>query len=391
MKLTTALLLAISALATVRAKDSNDIDIIDVTNGGDVDDTDDTIDPDTIDKNAVYNATEDPDLLPDDERLESHVEDIFVAEKDGCNGYVKYCNKRLSQVLWMGAHNSLTDVGFAVQRNQFVDGPHLLDAGVRYFDIDTCARKQSGKREAPYVCHGSKKIITQWYQPTQKGLQLIKHWMDANPREVIMLNFGDINDFMALDGDNTATSTAQLRGELVPVLRAVFGNMVVLRGDPMDAQVHADTATLQDLITANRRVIINIGKGRSSNPLYWGQNDVVCNDEWYPSALKPDILHLNYDWNSAVSYIDAHMRGPCAKQPQLINKLEFEFHTALGGTIDSNHVGAALASYMSGLQTSNNGKNAPYFPFNMVLTDHSDKWSSYYPQWHATHLNYLGN
>ncbi|KAF0700314.1 Aste57867_9127 [Aphanomyces stellatus] len=338
---------------------------------------------------ATYNASQDPGLLPDDDHLLNITEMTFGTDENGCNGYVKYCNKRLSQVLWMGSHNSLTDAGFAVQRNQYVDGPHLLDAGVRYLDIDTCAIMWNGQRVAPYVCHGTQLILTQWYQPTHKGLQLIKTWMDANPREVIMLNFGDINDFTALSGDNKATSTAQLRGELVPVLRDVFEDMVVLRGDAMDAEVHADTATLQDLITANRRVIVNIGKDRSTNPLYWGQNDVVCKDEWYPSGLNPDILHLNYDWNSAVSYIDANMRTPCAKQPQLINKLEFAFHTALGGTIDSNHVGAALDAYMNTLQTSNGNKTAPYFPFNMFLTDHSDKWSSYYSQWHATHLNYL--
>ncbi|KAF0700316.1 Aste57867_9129 [Aphanomyces stellatus] len=340
---------------------------------------------------ATSNATQDPGLLPDVPQPESLM-DAFVAEDDGCNGYVKYCNKRLSQVLWMGAHNSLTDVGFALQRNQYVDGPRLLDAGVRYLDIDTCAYAKGGKRVAPYVCHGTQKLITQWYQPTQDGLELIKTWMDANPREVIMLNFGDINDFMAMDSNNKATSTAQLRGELVPVLRDVFEDMVVLRGDAMDAEVQADTATLQDLIDANRRVIVNIGKNHSTSSLYWGQNDVVCNDAWYPKALKVDPLHFNYDWKAAYAYIDANMRVPCAKKPQTINKLEFEFHTPLVSIIDSTHLGQALDAYLGGLEASNKGTiQAPFFPFNMILTDHSDKWSSYYPKWHATHLNKLQN
>ncbi|KAF0700313.1 Aste57867_9126 [Aphanomyces stellatus] len=343
----------------------------------------------TLLNSKTYNASQDAGLLPDDGRLPTM---SFVAEKDGCNGYVKYCNKRLSQVLWMGAHNSLTDTGTAVQRNQYVDGAQLLDAGIRYLDIDTCAIMRNGQRVAPYVCHGTQLVITQWYQPTQRGLRMIKKWMDANPREVIMLNFGDLSDFTVLSVNNEATSTGQLGGELVSVLRGVFGDMVVLRGDPLDAEIHADKAILQDLIKANRRVIVNIAKGRSSNPLYWSQSDIVCNDVWYDAALKVDTQQANYNWSSALSYIDTKMRGPCAKQPQLINKLEFAFHTTLGGTIDSNHVGKALDAYMNTLQTSNNGgKTAPYFPFNMILTDHSDKWSSYYPQWHATHLKYLSS
>ncbi|KAF0700317.1 Aste57867_9130 [Aphanomyces stellatus] len=338
-----------------------------------------------------YDRAADPDILPDDATLTIPNEAPFLPEVNGCNGYVKYCNKRLSQVLWMGAHNSLTDVGFAVQRNQFVDGPRLLDAGVRYFDIDTCAYMKHGQRVSPMVCHGDVWWRTLVYQPTHDGLRLIRAWMESHPREVIFLNFGDIDDFTALNDHGEATSTDRLRQELVPVLRSVFQDMVVLRNDPSDNATHADTATLQDLITANRRVVVTIGKGRSESSLYWSQDDLVCNGEWYPTSLQLDWTKFNYDWKPVYNYIDEHMRAPC-QHTQVINKLEFEFHTALGGTIDSNHVGQALASYMQDLEANNGRANAPpYFPFNMVLTDHSDKWAGYYPQWHATHLRFLGD
>ncbi|CAK4626552.1 hypothetical protein LEN26_007174 [Aphanomyces euteiches] len=335
-----------------------------------------------------YDPAKDPDLLPDAPSFE--IESApFEAEAGGCNGYVRYCNKRLSQVLWIGAHNSLSDVGLAVQRNQFVDGPSLLNAGVRYFDIDTCAYVKNDKRIAPQVCHGDVWWRTMVYQATESGLQRIKSWLDQNPREVIHLNFDDINDFTALNGSGEATATQQLRDEIVATVRSVFGSMAVLRNDPWDKEIHQATAKLQDLIDANRRVVVSVGKGTSSNGAYWGQSDRVCNDEWYPTNLNLASL-TDYNWQPVEDYVNTHMRGPCAQAPQQLNKLEWEFHTALGGTIDSSHVGTRLDSYMSALKSANAATNgAPFYPFNLVLTDHSDKWSKFYPQWHDAHLSHL--
>ncbi|KAF0700312.1 Aste57867_9125 [Aphanomyces stellatus] len=143
--------------------------------------------------------------------------------------------------------------------------------------------------------------------------------------------------------------------------------MSVLRGDPWDVSIQTDTATLQDLIAANCRVIVNVGKGRSDSPLYWGDDDTVCNGGYYPDSLGIDWTAFDYDWVSAVGYIDTHMRAPCTQGPQVINKLEFEFHTALGGTIDTNHVGQALARYMDGLHARNGNKTRPFFPVQLDL------------------------
>ncbi|RQM31448.1 hypothetical protein B5M09_004014 [Aphanomyces astaci] len=342
-----------------------------------------------------YDRSNDPDLLPDVET--PFVIDLnpLVAKAGGCNGFAQYCNKRVDQVLWIGAHNSLTDVGLAVQRNQFVNGPRLMDAGVRYFDIDSCAFDEKGKRVAPYVCHGQVKLLAQWYQSTETGLTLIRDWLVANPREVVFLNFGDVNDFSAVNAKKEATSTVQLRDEIASVVRSVFQDMAVLRNDPWDAQIKAGNATLQQLIDANRRVVVSIGKASDPSPTYWGQDDRVCNDVWYDDSLQADWIHNNYKWTPVLDFVETRMRQPCAAQPGVLNKLEFVFHTALGGTIDSHHVGDTLSTYMEALKTENDAspsiRRSPYFPFNLVLTDHSDKWRELYPQWHNNHLTFLGH
>ncbi|KAF0700311.1 Aste57867_9124 [Aphanomyces stellatus] len=341
------------------------------------------------------NAVVDPDLLVDDVPLNGDdAADVFIPEVNGCNGYVAYCTQTIDKVFWPGAHNSLTDAGFALQRNQYVSGPKLLDAGIRYFDIDTCAYMNvQGKRMAPMVCHGYEWYLAQIYQPTLTGILGIKQWLDVHPREVVVLNFGDIGDFTSINARGLAMSTPQLRMELVAVVRKVFGAMAILRHDPWDVAIGAGTATLQDLIAANRRVLVNIGISASDNPMYWGQSDRVCSNAWYDAPLQLNAKNrTDYDWAPVFAEIEQDMRAPCAAAPKLLNKLEFDFTTALSGIIDANTVGVTLATYLHTLELQNRAaRQPPYFPFNMILLDHADKWSSYYAAWHATHIDYLSN
>ncbi|CAK4079229.1 unnamed protein product [Aphanomyces euteiches] len=321
-------------------------------------------------------------------------QDISVAGSnppiDACNGYVGYCNRTINQVLWIGAHNALTDVGFALQRNQYVSGVDLLEAGIRYFDVDTCAFTRDGKRTVPMVCHGQEWYIAQVYQPTIAALAPIKAWLDAHPREVVVLNFGDISDFTALDSQGLATSTLRLRLELVQVVRGVFGSMAVLRGDdPWDAAINANKATLNALITANRRVVVNIGNDHSDNAAYWGMDDRVCRHAWYQDSLHLTADRLSYDWTPVLREIEQEQRQPCASHPLLFNKLEFAFVNDLSGIVDGASVGSTLAAYMQRLVERNRGVAAPFFPFNLVLTDHSDKWTALHRSWHHLQLDNL--
>ncbi|RQM31444.1 hypothetical protein B5M09_004013 [Aphanomyces astaci] len=322
--------------------------------------------------------------------MEKMLTSTTAVSSTACNGYVGYCNQTLGQVLWIGAHNALTDTGFALQRNQFVSGPALLDAGIRYLDIDTCAFVANAKRTVPMICHGYEWYLAQVHQPTVAGLLPIKQWLDKHPHEVIVLNFGDIADFTAVNIRGIATSTLQLRDELSYVVRQVFGSMAIWRDEPWDAAVNSNKATLGDLIAANRRVVVNVGISRSDSPNAWGQSDRVCREAWYPVALEWNDDHTDYNWAPVVQLVDDTMRSPCATNPQLLNKLEFQFHNALGGSIDAASVGVALNVYMESLVRRNGPiDKAPYFPFNLILTDHADKWKSYYPNWHCRHLKYL--
>ncbi|CAK4695844.1 hypothetical protein LEN26_013813 [Aphanomyces euteiches] len=312
-----------------------------------------------------------------------------VTDPTACNGYVGYCNKTFGQVLWIGAHNSMSDVGEAIQRNQFVDSPTLLKAGVRYFDVDTCTFSEDGRRTSVRVCHGTNELLVQNYQDLLPPLQQMKRWLDLHPREVVILNFGDIADFS--DG-LTGEPSEPLKNAIADTVREAFGEMAILKGDTLDARVSADQATLQELIDANQRVVVNVGKETTiRHPLakYWGQNDRVCHDAWYPGSLRMNIFTRAFDWQSVFHVVEHTMRQPCGKAPKILNKLEWAFRTLLASAIDRKDIGVTLNRYMTDLHKVNRHQAAPFHPFNLILTDHSDKWSQYYDSWHRLHLQWF--
>ncbi len=315
-----------------------------------------------------------------------------------CNGYAEYCDKKISQVLWMGAHDAFSEANIStgyinamplpvVQRNQFVAAPALLDAGIRYFHVNTCAYASIGSstRQSPIVCHNAIKTIVQLYQPLETPLSQIKAWLDAHPTEVIYLNFINFHDFMVLSPDGmSGTETEALMDDVATVIRRVFGSMAILKGESeVDDRVSADSVTLGELISSNQRVIVEIGTSSR-----YSHNDRICNNAYYEDALPPSSnTWTTENWSPMVDFVIQRMELPCSAQPRLLNKLEWQYRTATGQIIHGDGVGLALAQYISSLEAKNvpQGKS-PYFPFNMVLTDHSDKWTSYYDQWHRTHL-----
>lgn len=193
-----------------------------------------------------------------------------LVDPDACNGHVELCDRRLDDVTFATAHNSMGSVA-----NEFYLPNHLvpmramLDDGVRGFMIDTyygretadggvltsgglldvdtldddarrvaqqIADRQTGDlgQERVYLCHGYCEIGA---LDAVDELTVLRAWLEENPREVVVVIVQDATE---------PADTAQVFDE------AGFGDLVhtQARGEPMPS--------LRDMIDSGRRVFVMV-------------------------------------------------------------------------------------------------------------------------------------
>ncbi|MEO0493366.1 MAG: hypothetical protein AAF081_08115 [Actinomycetota bacterium] len=133
--------------------------------------------------------------------------DERVAAGTGCNGAVELCERRLDEVVFAGSHNAMssTDLGWdlAMQTGDMVA---QLDHGVRALLIDALYWRAEGffeggddgaasavidaalsgdePRSGTWLCHG---FCALGATDLTAGLADISLWLDANPREVLLI------------------------------------------------------------------------------------------------------------------------------------------------------------------------------------------------------------
>ncbi|KAK8071160.1 PLC-like phosphodiesterase [Apiospora hydei] len=158
-----------------------------------------------------------------------------------CNGHTELCDRKYSNVTFMGAHDS-SFVGILPSDNQLESVTKQLSGGIRYLTAQT-----HPKDDAIELCHTSCILLDAG--PLQDYLGDIKAWMDGNPNEVVtlLLTNGDAIDinkfgdaFKAVGLDTYAyTPGAELTMDDWPTLGTMVSNkqrLVVF----MD--YHADTS-----------------------------------------------------------------------------------------------------------------------------------------------------
>jgi len=116
-----------------------------------------------------------------------------------CLGIQGACNLKLDEVTLAGAHNA--GAGFDGQlkyhkpyisaiscayRNQYRNVDDMLNAGIRYFDVDLCYEGRSGYAKGVWACHSDA-----YGGPMYKFLAQIDKWINKpiNRREVVVLHF----------------------------------------------------------------------------------------------------------------------------------------------------------------------------------------------------------
>ncbi|KAK7973074.1 PLC-like phosphodiesterase [Apiospora saccharicola] len=96
-----------------------------------------------------------------------------------CNGHTELCDRKYSNVTFIGAHDS-SFVGRLPTQNQLQSVTDQLGGGIRYLTAQTHA-----KDDAIQLCHTSCDLENAG--PLQNYLSDIKAWMDGNPNEVVTL------------------------------------------------------------------------------------------------------------------------------------------------------------------------------------------------------------
>ena len=115
-----------------------------------------------------------------------------------CNGLSELCDLRIDQTTFPGSHNSgagfdgLLKYGSGIlaascfYRNQGKSFSGQLEFGIRYFDVDTCYR-----RNKVVNCHCSESGGCAYTGSMEKGLSQIDMWMNSHANEVIIIHFNN--------------------------------------------------------------------------------------------------------------------------------------------------------------------------------------------------------
>jgi len=193
------------------------------------------------------------------------------AAATGCNGHAELCERRIDEVVFAGSHNAMSsnDLGWdlAMQDGDMVA---QLDHGVRALLIDALYWDAAGTVEGgddpaaaavieaalsddvpkpgTWLCHG---FCALGATDLTAGLAGVNSWLDANPREVLLIVVQD-----EIDPDD---------------LEAAFADSGLLAKVHIhDVEGDAPWPTLGDLIGADERILVWAENGGA--PGAWIQN-----------------------------------------------------------------------------------------------------------------------
>ncbi|KAF2669232.1 PLC-like phosphodiesterase [Microthyrium microscopicum] len=157
-----------------------------------------------------------------------------------CNGQAALCDRKYSNVSFVGAHDSAF-VGQLPTQNQLKSVSDQLNSGVRFLTAQTHSFLNS-----QYMCHTSC-----WEENSgkvQAYVQTVKTWLDNNPNEVVTL--------LLTNGDKIAMSIFDSIFKAVGADKYKFIPSTSPNPMPMDSW-----PTLGDMITAGTRLVVFIDYG----------------------------------------------------------------------------------------------------------------------------------
>jgi hypothetical protein len=161
-----------------------------------------------------------------------------------CNGHPELCGRKYSNVTQIGTHDSAF-VGSLLADNQAVSVTAQLDAGIRFLQ----AQSHLDPFKSLSLCHTS--CYLEDAGSVEGYLATIKSWLDAHPSEVVtvLLANGDNVDISLFD---TAFSASGIKS---------YAFMPPTSPLPLESW-----PTLQELITANTRIVAFLGSFPLARP-----------------------------------------------------------------------------------------------------------------------------
>ncbi|KAK0753214.1 PLC-like phosphodiesterase [Schizothecium vesticola] len=162
-----------------------------------------------------------------------------------CNNSPDLCSRAYNNITHMGAHDSsfLRDAstGNSLAGNQFFNATVALSAGIRLLQAQV--HEYNGTL---HLCHSSCTLLDAGR--LDAWLSRIRFWMDANPNDVVTV--------LLVNADNTPMSTFGAHFEASGISKYGY--------TPLSAAPPPTWPTLQQLITANTRLITFLASGTPS-------------------------------------------------------------------------------------------------------------------------------
>ena len=163
-----------------------------------------------------------------------------------CNGHAELCSRKYSNITSIGAHDSAF-VGELPQDNQDVSVTAQLDAGIRFLQVQS-HKNLFGSLQ---LCHTS--CFELDAGTVESYLSTVKTWLDAHPNEVVTLLIVNGDNVPVSEFDDAYTSSG----------------LKTLAYTPPQSPLAIDAwPTLQDLITANTRLVAFLDAGADPSVPY---------------------------------------------------------------------------------------------------------------------------
>jgi hypothetical protein len=162
----------------------------------------------------------------------------FVRRADTCNGNAALCDRKYSDVTFIGTHDSAF-VGILPTQNQIKSITDQLNGGVRFLQSQTHNFENTLK-----MCHTSCDLEDAG--TVEDYLQEVKAWMDLNPRDMVTL--------LLTNPDNVPMSTFD--GIFKTVGLDQFAFKPASSPNPLGMQ---DWPTLGDMLNSGQRLVAFIG------------------------------------------------------------------------------------------------------------------------------------
>ncbi|TID15860.1 hypothetical protein E6O75_ATG08918 [Venturia nashicola] len=165
--------------------------------------------------------------------------DLFT-RADTCNGNAALCDRKYSEVTFIGTHDSAF-VGLLPTQNQIKSITDQLDGGIRYLQSQTHNFENQVK-----MCHTSCDLEDAG--PVEDYLRELKTWMDKNPRDMVTL--------LLTNPDKVPMSTFD------DIFKKVGLDHMGFRPDRALSPLAMDAwPTIGDMITSGQRLVTFIDYG----------------------------------------------------------------------------------------------------------------------------------